>query len=183
MSSNLTPNLATKNPQDLPHGIEGIIAYPFDWSWVVYLFLFLFFGGLLVYFYRRFKKPKIKPVKKINLPLNIYNKVLALEPQLPFSKKEQEEYFYQLSFSLRHYIELKRDIPATDMTFNELKKPLESKLNLSEEMTKEVFSFLKKAEFIKFAHKVATREEALKLRSDVLEWMDQLGHPSEQEDK
>lgn len=170
----------------LPHDIKSIIPYKYTFSLGVLLAILLgiLLLGLLAWFlYQRSKKAKKVAIRKVNLPLEVYKAVSALKPEDPFLKKQQEDYFYHLGFNLRHYIELKTQISATDLTFQELKTPLRTKLCLPGEQTREIISFLEKSEYIKFASNMVTVDEALKYRLDVLRWMDQLNLSSKTEDE
>ena len=118
-----------------------------------------------------------------DLALEVYQKISGLTSQSPFAKKEQEEFFFELSFGLRHYLELQRKLPVTDQTFREFEQTLKAERKLPAELKEKILAFLKKAEFIKFAHKLSSEQEALNLKSDVLSWMDELKRITDREEE
>lgn len=172
--------------EPLPHGAKTILPYGFSLNlWFVFLFLFCLISAVLGWFlYKRFKKAKKEVIAEVNLPLEVYKKVSALKPEEPFLKKQQENYFYELGFNLRHYIELKTKVSATDLTFKELKEPLRKELSSLGLDSKDLLSFLEKSEFIKFSEKMVNLKEAGDYQGDVLRWLDEIAKLSkEKEDK
>lgn len=157
-------------PKDLPHGIEGLEAYPFEWGpWLLFLLVAVILA-LAFFAYRYWQQKKISQVHTRDFAKEIYQEIRDLQVPELFEKKQQEQFFYDLSFRLRQYLEFKLGLTITDMTFKELQEPLLKQEKLSEDLKDNIIAFLKKAEFIKFAHKLATRSEAADSKEIVLDW-------------
>ena len=69
-------------------------------------------------------------------------------------------------------MELMYQFPATDRTFFELRQLLRKKLTLDEFMVATMICFFEKSEYIKFAERDSTKEEAGADKRQVLQWMD-----------
>ena len=102
--------------------------------------------------------------------LGFKKRINSLMPSAQFEHKAQVEYYYQLSMMLREAIELRTNIRATDLTYQELKKPIESKLPVKSDVSSEVLLFLERADLIKFAEQPATLEEATHAKALVTRW-------------
>ncbi len=158
---------------DLPHAARSIHSYGalFPW-WIIFLICFFCFMLLLVFWgYKKFWKKREVSIVPKDLPLEVRQKISSLEPTEIFSRKDQINFFYELSFNLRYYIELKAGLKATDLTFKELRPLLRERLKNSGDKSLEFLKFFEKAEYIKFADKEATKEEARKDKGNVLEFL------------
>ncbi len=166
-------SLQGENIVDLPHAARSIHSYPalFPW-WIIFLICFFCFMLLLVFWgYKKFWKKREVPIVPKDLPLEVRQKISSLEPTEIFSRKDQINFFYELSFNFRYYIELKAGLKATDLTFKELRPLLRERLKNSGDKSLEFLKFFEKAEYIKFADKEATKEEARKDKENVLEFL------------
>jgi hypothetical protein len=159
----------------LPHGIRGLAEYPMIVIpfWVIALVSVILLGAIswgLWHWWRK-KHPKVSIEKRIHPLDQLRDQIEKLRPPEPFLGKAQEDYFYNLSMSLRQFIEELLKIPATDRTLKELREPLRQMLPLSRERVGEVIGFLERADMIKFAQAPTSFEEALRCHDDVKLWV------------
>lgn len=166
--------LATAVPEkssSLPHGLKDLLPYDRSFSlWLLLVLLILFVSGLLYWY--RIRRNRKQPIQEREDPLlTIRKAIVLLVPPDNFDRKAQEEYYYQLNIKFRHFIELKRNFPATDSTLQEIKEPLKKKLLLEEDTVVSIIQFFEKSEFIKFAERESTRTEAELDKQKVLTWI------------
>ena len=158
--------------ESLPHGPKGLVSYGFSFSlWLLLAFFLIVFFVLFVFLWKKFRR-KVIETKRVNQALEVRKFLKNLEPEEPFLKKQQEIFFYELGFKLRFYIELKMGLPATDLTFKELKEPLRELFSSFEISSGAILRFLEQSELIKFSQKLADLEQAKKNREDVLLFLD-----------
>ena len=104
----------------------------------------------------------------------VRQEIASLIPADFFDRKAQEDYYYQLNIKFRYFIELMYQLPATDRTFFELRQLLRKKLTLDESIVATMICFFEKSEYIKFAERESTRDEAKLDKKKVLQWMDEM---------
>ena len=181
--------IAISNVQEgiepLPHKANSIISYGPDISfWLIILLLVAVFSLIfLVALYKKYGGKDKDQEVFVDRPLEIYKSLSNLKPEEPFLKKAQENFFHELGFSLRHYIELKTKLSATDQTFKELKEPLRKEFEDLGLEPSNMILFLEKSEYIKFADKMTSLEEAISYRKDVIVWLDDLNRALENKKK
>ena len=159
----------------LPHDVYGLFDYPWLstnflwWLGIVFICL-LILGG--IYFFLARKNKKIVELRED--PLVLLRKSLReLEPERPFDNKKASQFYFELGFLFRELIEKTCSFQATGLTLRELKTPLKS-VPLSDEEKKQVWIFFEQAEYIKFAKKPATYEQAEDRKNEVLSWSSKL---------
>ena len=150
-----------------------------DYSRIDY-FWWLIIGGacvLMAFILYWLRKRKLRNIahqaKEDPIKLTRQN-ILALNPSKVFDRKAQEDYYYQLNISFRYFMELVYKLPATDRTFFELRKLLRKKLTLDTGIVETIICFFEKSEYIKFAERESTRDEAKLDKKKVLQWMDEM---------
>ena len=155
----------------LPHGIYELMDYPWTASWLFWLgltFLIFLLILALVYFFAKRHKSKKRLTKEDPLVL-LRRSLRQVELERPFDQKRAAEFYYQLGLLFREVIEITCAFPATDSTLKELRQPLEQ-LPLKQEERAAVWSFFEQAEYIKFAQRPATYEQAEDRKNEVLSW-------------
>ena len=170
----------------LPHDISEILPYKFylaDWKYHIFVAIITLIFILIAVVIWRKKRVKKQPASYIIPPdpIETINKKLhSLSPQQPFSKKDQVNYYYTLSLLLRKFIELKFSIPATDSTFKELQKHMDTipthKTHI--ELKTMMLKFFKFADQIKFSEGKTTSEDALKDKNKVIDWIKSMSSPT-----
>jgi hypothetical protein len=169
------PQGAAGGKQSLPHDIRGLLPYV---PWGTYILWFLIGAAALaalLYFLRvRRRRRHERPAPPIDPWDDLKNRLRALRPGLPFGRKEQEEFFFQVSLLLREAIELRTKIRATDLTCQELKEPLRRKLPMAQTDIDGILAFLERADMIKFAEAPSDRAEADTAAGQVAAWAREL---------
>jgi hypothetical protein len=165
-------------PQGLPHDVRGLVPYETPWyiyaGWVLAGVLICLLVIWAIKWFERYRERKnaIKP--PIDPWVDVKERIQSLTPDAQFEPKAQIEFYYELSMLLRECIELRTKIRATDLTYQELKKPLESKLPLKTDGVSGVLAFLERADLIKFAEQPATLAEATAAKAQVSRWASML---------
>ena len=170
--SALTPAALPAEPDHLPHDIRELLPYPSwfpDAKWLL-LLLVLSILCLLGYLWWCKKKQKAVPVPEDPL-LTITRYLQNLTPESPFVGKVQQEFFFQLSFALRKYMELTAGFQATDMTLRELKLAIQQIEFFTPERKMEMIRFFERSDLIKFAHAATSLQEAQACHERVLGWI------------
>jgi hypothetical protein len=161
--------------EGLPHDIRGLLPYV---PWGTYLLWFLLgaaaLAGLLYLWKVLKRRRKERPVAPVDPWDDLKGRLGRLRPQLPFGRKEQEDFFFQLSLMLREAIELRTRIRATDLTSDELKEPLRRRLPLPPAGIQAVLAFLERADLVKFAEAPSDRGEAEEALGQVGAWVREL---------
>lgn len=167
--------------QKPPHDIAELLAYEFRFS--DYMWELAIAGGVLLAVVIAFLiwKYRKKPEKVVYSPpppdpwVVLEQGLREMLPPQPFDNREvQEEYFFQLSMKLREAIELRTEVPATDKTLRELKRPLLDRSPLPRQTTESMLGFLSRADMIKFAEAETNLEEAKTSYESVYDWMNSL---------
>ncbi len=162
-------------PVELPHEIRGLIPYSDLWLWLVTVLAIVAMGVLLAWLWRRLQARKTVPdatQPQIPVTVRVRQSLAYLRPSEPFSRSEQLQHYFALSMALREYMEAILRLPATDRTVPELAAALKKDAQLSVTITGDMLLFLRKADMVKFAERVATIEEAEADRQSVLQWCD-----------
>lgn len=164
---------ATTGEQQLPHDIRGLVPYRGSlldyWPYAAGLLaLLLALAGFL--WWRR-RRAALRPPAPPADPWDVLaGKLAQLTVPRPFGLQEQAEYFFHLSLLLREAIELRTGLRATDLTLGELKAPLRNKLPLPTGDVDGVLAFLERADYVKFAGRPASTEEAVSAREQATTW-------------
>lgn len=159
----------------LPHDIYGIVHYSTPW----YVYAALAIGGiaLLLALYAGFKAWK-RRAQRTAAPVDpwqaLKDRVAGLQIASPFTRKAQEDFFYELSLALRDAIERRCGIPATSLTHRELKQIMRSDAPLPTQTMQAMLAFLQRADLVKFADAGTDVPEAEAARREVLAWIDEL---------
>lgn len=164
------------SPQALPHASRGIVSYgaaPLFWVFVLILMGILAVVFLWALFRKYGKKAKSREIP-IDWPKVILGRIKVLEPEEPFLKKAQENYYYELGLNLRHFIEVKTSLKATDKTFKELKKPLMLEMKSLGLESSKILDFLEQSEWIKFSDRMGSQEKALFWKTEILSLLAEL---------
>lgn len=169
----MNPDATTHSLDHLPHGLRGLLAYPFawkDWWWLILACLVIAsLWGVLWWRQRRKKEVKAKPEED---PLVTLERVLRnMVPPREFRGKPAIDYVFELNMTFRQYIEARAPIRATDLTLRELRKPLREKCPLSRDTIDDVLRFLERSEAIKYAGAKTDLEEAVDFHAQVLKWV------------
>lgn len=165
-------------PQGLPHDIAEIIPYNTPWYYYAVAVLAVLLLVLTCYLVYKFISNKINNKPKVIIPIDPWETLLSdlkkVIPVEPFAKQSQVEYYYRLSLLLRQAIEYRTQVRATDLTFQELKVPLDKKLPFKTDDRLALINFLEKADYIKFAESEASLDEAQESRDQVKVWVKRL---------
>ncbi len=164
---------ATTGEQALPHDIRGLVPYRASlldyWPYAAGLMALLVgLAGLL--WWRRRRAAQMPPAPPADPWDVLAGKLAQLSVPRPFGLQEQAEYFFHLSLLLREAIELRTGLRATDLTLGELKTPLRNKLPLPTGDIDGVLAFLERADYVKFAGRPASTEEAVFAREQATAW-------------
>ena len=166
--------LSAEPMEKLPHAPKGLASYGSSLGLWVFLLLFFVVLAFLAFFLWKKFKGRSEERKRVNQALEVRKFLERLRPEEPFLKKQQESFFYDLGFNLRLYIELKMGLSATDLTYKELKEPLQKLFSSFEISSEEVLSFLEHSELIKFSQKLSDAKKAEKDRAEVLGFLDSI---------
>ncbi len=167
----------------LPYDIRELIPYTGYWiDWLLGALLAVILIALVIWLYKRYQRyrrgPNTKdapPPKTLMELLNdLSNELMKLSPSSPFDRKAQKEYFFKLSLLFRQFIELRFKFPATDQTFQEIRKPLKQYVSLPSDELNDVLKFLERSDLIKFAGEESDLTEAKTWHEKALSWMKQL---------
>jgi hypothetical protein len=164
--------------QGLPHDIRGLVPYETPW----YMYAAYVGAGvllalaiyLLYKWWQRKQANKVIPEVVVDHWAEVKKKIKHSHPQEPFEKPQQIEFFYQMSLLLRECIELRTKIRATDLTYQELKDPIDRKLPLKSNEKTDILLFLERADMIKFAEKKTTLDEAREYKKQIGLWASML---------
>ena len=165
-----------------PHGIHELIAYPYriPWEWILSGII----GGalltaLLYWAWKKFRSSTSpsggsmteKPVDP--LP-GLESRLKDLTVQEPFTGKNAEEFYYQLSIIFRGILEICCRFPATDLTRRELESPVRSISFLNLKEKEFILDFMGRSDQIKFAGAVTEKNEATEYKEQVIQMSQKL---------
>ncbi len=167
------PTSVPAEPDHLPHDIRELIPYVWSWgdwrTWALLAAAILLLAALL---YWLWKRRKAAPPPAPEDPLLVANRYLqGLTPPHPFVGKAKSEYFYQLSFGLRRYLELTCGFSATEMTLRELRAQLQALPQFSTERKQDMSRFFERSDLIKFAKAETSLQEATESHEKILLWI------------
>lgn len=173
--------------EKLPHDVREIIPYAWAWidsmKWVIIALLIIGAIALILWAIMRYQKrqgSKLQETPKTLLERlsEINERIKRLPIETPFHERAQKEYFHMLSLMFREFIEVRYKFPATDQTLKELKWPIKQRVGLSADDINDVFKFLERSDFVKFAGEQLSDSEAEKegekWREKILGWNRQL---------
>lgn len=174
----MTQGGVIQNPPMPPHGLKPRVAVPVDWVHIGLIVAGLLLLGLLLWWGWRIWRKRSSVQEPDALPVAGQGRISGLISELraislpqsaePFSDEMREDFYWRLSLAFRTAIEWRTGIAATTQTIAELRGPLAAKLPLPRREATEALQFLEAAEFIKFANKPATVEEAESARATVI---------------
>lgn len=150
-----------------PHGILGLMEYPYriPWEWVLPAIAAGALIALLSYWiWKKFLRNQNdlgKFATPIDLIPSLESRLKTLAPQEPFSGKNAENFYYQLSMTFREILEICCQFPATDFTQKELKGPIGAIDFLTRREKEFILNFLGRSDLIKFAGAGTNKDEAL----------------------
>ncbi len=146
-------------PVNLKKDIQDVkspLKIPLDWRWILlWAVAGLIVIGIILYFYRRYKKRKsgTKPVEKIiKLPPNeiAMNALHELEEQKLWQKGLVKEYHSTITEIIRRYFEDRFNLPALELTTSETVELIKQR-QASEPILETTYNFLSNADLVKFA--------------------------------
>lgn len=175
----------------LPHDIESLTPFSSFWrsEWLWGAILALLVVVLIYYLLKRLSKSEgvtADSSRQKTLQERIretFCRIESLPVPEPFTKADQEEFFFTLSMLFREYVELCTSIPATGLTSRELKAPFLEKLPMDRDTIQTVLGFFAFADNIKFSKQQTTSEEARRYIKEVVEWLRQIKPPSKPEEE
>ena len=139
--------------------IKGVIAEPINWVQDVLIPLGLFLlgvlilGGLIYWFFKKSKKPKVvvpKPKEYIAPSTIAFQQLKELKNKQLWQKGDIKGYQSELTHIIRLYLENRFGINALENTTHEIGLDLKS-LNLSEALRGDLQNILQVADLVKFA--------------------------------
>lgn len=158
--------LAKDLPAELPHGVRGLMEYPYDpfWMWlgVVILGALACLGLWFWVIGPWWRRRKARAMATEPVLQRVLRELRELRPsggQLE-DPRMLGDFYDRLSWLLREYLEEVSKLPVTDWTHRELREPLRSKLNLPQHEVQDLLSFLERADFVKFAKQRVTFTQA-----------------------
>ncbi|MCB9228526.1 MAG: hypothetical protein H6618_02855 [Deltaproteobacteria bacterium] len=155
-----------------PHGAKGLIAYPVSLSWLWTLISILLLS-LLVFLLFKFGKKYFpaasaaRPVPEDPIPV-LLRKLQEVQPGRPFDRHAAADFYYSLGLSFRNLLEYCCDFPATDMTRQELRNPVQGINWLSMKEKTTILEFLNRSDLIKFSEAETSADEALNHKQQLL---------------
>lgn len=136
-----------KDPVDMP-----------DYSFGIGLgIVCLLVATLLILFYK-FRKPRVVSAA-LNPKENALRALEQLEKRQLTTQAHYADFYFELSFILRSYLEQQFKISALDMTSEEFLQSLSTIDHLNALQKDQLKNFLHKSDYIKFAQYIPTREE------------------------
>ncbi|MBI2603569.1 MAG: hypothetical protein HYW48_10995 [Deltaproteobacteria bacterium] len=156
----------------LPHGLKGLIAYPFSlgaWWWLVVAGLMI--ACILFAWWWKNRSRTVAPEPREDPLLTLEKKLSNMLPPKDFHGKKAIDYFFELNMTFRQYIEARAPIRATDLTLRELRGPLRDRCPLSRDNIEDVLKFLERSEYVKYAGIVTDFQEAVDSHAHVLQWV------------
>jgi len=127
--------------------------------YIIWLVLILLLVGLLIYYFKTRKKPEIKETETVStLPPfeEALQKLQELDNKLLWQNNEIKKYYSELTEIIRVFIEKELEIPALEITTQELVSFLSDydapkNINLSKETIKKLNTLFQEADLVKFA--------------------------------
>lgn len=143
------------------YDIRGVAQAPFsitEWlveNWKTILAIVLLIAIIISAYWWWKNKPKHKEVE-ISEPQRpaheiALEKIAVLRMQKLWQDGKTKEYYTQLSYILREYIELRFDIPALEQTTDEIIQTMRLRPSFSQELLNETKQVLSLADLVKFA--------------------------------
>ncbi|MDO8519570.1 MAG: hypothetical protein Q7T11_05345 [Deltaproteobacteria bacterium] len=147
--------------------IEGIIR-PFWERHLEAILLSIAALGLLLLFFFLFKSwRRRKPVKTLPPDKEALRDLAELDGKKWIEAGEFRKYYFALSAILKRYLEGRFGFPATDMTTEELRDTLGVGAIHELPLHRKMLPFFERADLVKFADLIPTKEGALQDRQAV----------------
>ncbi len=148
-------------PSDVLHDIRGPVLLADGLWWVILLFVVLIFSAWLF-----FLKKGRKIFKAVETPMVVIPpwetalKELSLLKKGVWQTKEQVmEFYVRLSLTVRHYIEMRFNIRAVEMTTEEFMTEMSRSSLLTKDHQLFLKEFLAGSDRVKFAGSIASMDE------------------------
>ena len=155
--------IAVDTTQQKVFPIKAIQSEPLVYDdfkpYIIWLVLILLLVGLLIYYFKTRKKPEIKENETVStLPPfeEALQKLQELDNKLLWQNNEIKKYYSELTEIIRVFIEKELEIPALEITTQELVSFLSDydapkNINLSKETIKKLNTLFQEADLVKFA--------------------------------
>ena len=155
--------IAVDTTQQKVFPIKAIQSEPLVYDdfkpYIIWLVLILLLVGLLIYYFKTRKKPEIKETETVStLPPfeEALQKLQELDNKLLWQNNEIKKYYSELTEIIRVFIEKELEIPALEITTQELVSFLSDydapkNINLSKETIKKLNTLFQEADLVKFA--------------------------------
>jgi hypothetical protein len=148
-------------PSDVFHDIRGPVLLADGVWWVILLLVVLIFSAWLFFL----KKGK-KIFKAVETPVLVIppwetalKELLLLEKGVWQTKEQVMEFYVRLSLTVRHYIEMRFNIRAVEMTTEEFMTEMSRSSLLTKEHQVFLKEFLAGSDRVKFAGSMASMDE------------------------
>lgn len=167
------------NGQDLvpPNDIFGPVAvFPEMGRLTVLLLLAAVFAWFAWWYWKKSRKrlakiPLTPAPKPADDEMTIWRRFDELTPVEPFAEEHRQNFYGALTEILRSALARRLDDPLVAATTAELRVRLVVRSPLSVDDTHQLLGFLEAADHVKFARRVATRDEALHGKEEVRRWL------------
>ena len=155
--------IAVDTTQQKVFPIKAIQSEPLVYDdfkpYIIWVVLILLLVGLLIYYFKTRKKPEIKETETVStLPPfeEALQKLQELDNKLLWQNNEIKKYYSELTEIIRVFIEKELEIPALEITTQELVSFLSDydapkNINLSKETIKKLNTLFQEADLVKFA--------------------------------
>ena len=155
--------IAVDTTQQKVFPIKAIQSEPLVYDdfkpYIIWLVLILLLVGLLIYYFKTRKNPEIKETETVStLPPfeEALQKLQELDNKLLWQNNEIKKYYSELTEIIRVFIEKELEIPALEITTQELVSFLSDydtpkNINLSKETIKKINTLFQEADLVKFA--------------------------------
>ena len=141
--------------------IKPIVEVPYQlsyfWQYVLIILLILVIGALIYWLIKKYQKKKVEEVEELKSPIERATILLkTLEKKELWQKGAVKEYYSELTYIARNYIEEAIEIPAMESTTSELilalrAASIKKKMTVSAETLENLERVLMQADLVKFA--------------------------------
>lgn len=147
--------------QDDFRDVKSPVGIPFQWGWLILIFVLLIVGAIVWWLFNR---PDTKPGPPPPPPLSPWELALQrlkqLEEKNYLSLGKFQDYFFELSDILRHYIEDRYDIDAPERTTEEFLISMRVMDVLTGAQKNTLQNFLVECDKVKFAKYAPSIDDA-----------------------
>ncbi len=142
------------------HDIRGPVGIPGEWLWLWVAGGCIVFFALVVWFFvllRNRKQVSVEPLKPAWA--RALDAILKIEKAGYVQNGQTKEYYYELSYVIRWYIEERLGVRAPEMTTEEFMHAVRYSDKLTHDQQGFLRDFLNASDMVKFAKFVPTPEE------------------------